>query len=340
VFFWNNLIGRFTRVDAPAGLQYASAHRNSPGKYLIELPLYLWPWTLLVLAAARRAWRQRRAPPDEYRAARFALAAFLPALAVLSVAATARNIYLAPALPGAALLLGWWASELHRGADRWDLRALRATAALLLLAVITCLAAVALLGADAWTTLGNRTGFVAISAAGLLAAALLAIHAWVATGRGQWQRAQGALLLSCCALLIGPASQAYGRVDEWQNLAAIGAAVERDAAGKPLILFAPDETTRAMIDMYARVSVTRVAGPIDAAAIARLRAAASAASGSRVVVLLPGRAAFGHRIPEADPPWLTAAQLRVVKRYALPNGRRYALLEAMPSGASHQVAIQ
>src|SRR3984957_14047829 len=43
VFFWNNFLGRFTTLDAPAELQYAAAHRNSPGKYLIELPLYLFP---------------------------------------------------------------------------------------------------------------------------------------------------------------------------------------------------------------------------------------------------------------------------------------------------------
>src|SRR5450631_803318 len=51
VFFWNNLLGRFTRINAPSPLQYATAHRNSPGKYLIELPIYLAPWTLLVMAA-------------------------------------------------------------------------------------------------------------------------------------------------------------------------------------------------------------------------------------------------------------------------------------------------
>src|SRR6202166_209474 len=51
VFFWNNLVGRFAQVDAPEELQYTAGHRNSPGKYLIELPAYLFPWTLLVLAA-------------------------------------------------------------------------------------------------------------------------------------------------------------------------------------------------------------------------------------------------------------------------------------------------
>ena len=97
----------------PQDLQYAAGHRNSPGKYLLELPLYLWPWTLLAAAALRRAWQASRAGAagaGEMRPVRFALATALPSLALLSVAATARNIYLAPALPGFALLLGWWAS--------------------------------------------------------------------------------------------------------------------------------------------------------------------------------------------------------------------------------------
>ncbi len=47
------------------------------------------------------------------------------------------------------------------------------------------------------------------------------------------------------------ASQIYRRVDGWQDLAAIGAALRRDADRRPLILFGPDETTRAFVDMYA-----------------------------------------------------------------------------------------
>src|SRR6202453_3007870 len=79
-FFWNNLVGRFAAVDAPPDLQYATAHRNSPGKYLLELPMYLFPWTLLVLAAVRRAWRQRQTSSHENRPVRFAFAASLPPL--------------------------------------------------------------------------------------------------------------------------------------------------------------------------------------------------------------------------------------------------------------------
>jgi 4-amino-4-deoxy-L-arabinose transferase-like glycosyltransferase len=347
VFFWNNLIGRFTRIDAPNELQYAAAHRNSPGKYLIELPLYLTPWTLLVIAALRRAWRQRKTSFDDYRPVRFALAASLPPLAILSMAATARNIYFAPALPGIALLLAWWAREIAVRPDLWDIRALRATSALLLAGVLVITVALGVIGADAWNTMTSHAAFVVISAAGSIIAAWFALRAWSAA-HDHVLRAQWALLLAYCSLLAGPASQAYVQVDTWQDLASIARAIERDSAGKPLILFAPDETTRAMIDMYARPTVDLIPGPIDAAAIDRLRADVDAAPQSLVVVQLPGRARliaqrFARYIglrrsrsaqtpdDESQPAWVHAARLRQATSYFLPNGRRYALLELQPA---------
>jgi 4-amino-4-deoxy-L-arabinose transferase-like glycosyltransferase len=349
VFFWNNLVGRFTRVDAEPNLQYAAAHRNSPGKYLIELPLYLAPWTLLVIAAARRAWRRRSGKSDEYRSVRFALAASLPPLLILSVAATARNIYLAPALPGAALLLAWWAQHTPQVPDPWDRRALRATSFLLLLGVAVIIAAMALVGAGAWNTMGSHADFIMISAAGLIAATALALRGWAAAPT-QVPRALWSLWLAYCALLVGPASQVYGQVDAWQDLPSIARAIEHDAAGRPLILFAPDETTRAMIDMDARTSVGLIPGPIDAAAIDRLKAAANAAPDSRIVVQLrqlPSAqarvAAWLHandsKLRQSAPAqpesvsalsWLPATGLRVANTYSLPHGRRYALLELPP----------
>jgi 4-amino-4-deoxy-L-arabinose transferase len=338
VFFWNNLVGRFAAVDAPPDLQYAAAHRNSPGKYLIELPMYLFPWTLLVIAAVRRAWRQRKASQHENRAVRFALAASLPPLLILSLAATARNIYLAPALPGFALLVGWWAREILPGPDTWDVRALRGTAAMLLLGVAVLAAALSVLGADSWSgsakpAIAEAAIYIAVSLAGLAAAAILAVRAWAAA-REHAGHAQWALLLAYCALLIGPASQVYRRVDTWQNLAAIARAVERDAAGRPLILLAPDETTRAIIDMYARPSVERIAGPLNAAGIDRIRSAAAAAPMSLFLVQLPSQAPqlpWRARSPQADvPPLWQAAKIQMAKSYSLPNGRRYALLEVTP----------
>jgi 4-amino-4-deoxy-L-arabinose transferase len=330
IFFWNNLVGRFATVEAPADLQYAAGHRNTPGKYLIELPLYLFPWTLLAVAAARRAWLQRHASFHDHRAVRFALAASLPPLLLLSFAATARNIYLAPALPGFALLLAWWAREILPGPDRWDIRAVRATAAMLLLGVAVFAAVSMILAADSWSSMHSHILYIAISLLGLIAAAILATRAWAAA-REQPLHAQWALLLAYCALLIGPASQVYGQVDGWQDLAKISRAIARDTAGKPLILLAPDETTRAMIDMYARTSVDRVAGPFDAAGIERIRSVASAAPNSLFLVQLPNqspRLPWRARAPEAGvtPPW-QAAGLRMKENYSLPNGRRYALLQ-------------
>jgi 4-amino-4-deoxy-L-arabinose transferase-like glycosyltransferase len=331
VFFWNNLAGRFASVDAPAGLQYASAHRNSPGKYLIELPVYLFPWTLLVIAALRRAWRLRGRSQHENRPVRFALAACLPALFILSLAATARNIYFAPALPGIALLVAWWARETLQEVDPWDMRALRATAVLLLLGVVVFIAALTLIGRDDWHGVVGQGGFIAVSALGCAAAAMLALRAWAAA-RTHAAQAQGALLLAYCALLIGPASQVFRQVDTWQDLAKISRAVARNAEGSALILLAPDETTRAVIDMYARTSVVDVPGPIDAAAIDRLRAQAAGAPNSLILVQLPSDAArldvlLGRAPPQAntEPPWMQAAQLKVLKIYSLPHGRRYAL---------------
>ena len=352
VFFWNNLVGRFAHVDAPDALQYAAAHRNTPGKYLVELPLYLWPWTLLVVAAARRAWRQRHLPTGELRPVRFAVATFVPTVGLLSVAATARNVYLAPALPGLALLLGWWVRGLFTTYDRWDTRALLGTSSLLLFAALVCAAAVVIIGQDSWSVMNARTVFVAVSCLGLVSAAAFAISAWRATRRGLLLRGLFGLLLAYCALLVGPASQIYRRVDAWQDLATIGRAIARDATDRPLILFAPDETARAFIDMYARTSVGLIPGPITPASADRLRAELQSNPHSLVVTQLPGRSdsrtfrELKSRLgpgrltstPRSDddqaPSWASDLELRIAHRYSLPNGRRYALLELGNAAAS------
>jgi hypothetical protein len=222
----------------------------------------------------------------------------------------------------------------------------RATSALLLLGVMVITLALGVIGTDAWNTMSSHAAFIVISAAGLGLAASLALHAWT-TARAHIERAQWSLLLAYCALLAGPASQGYARVDTWQDLGSIARAIERDAAGKPLILFAPDETTRAMIDMYARTTVDLIPGPIDAAALGRLKTDVDAAPQSLIVVQLPGRAgsiaqrySHGFRSPgggaappsggEPELPWLRSAGVRMAKSYSLPNGRRYALLETNP----------
>ena len=269
VFFWNNLVGRFAHVDAPQDLQYAAGHRNFPGKYLIELPLYLWPWTLLVIAALRRAWLDRRQPWVALRPVRFALAAFLPTLAMLSVAATARNVYLAPALPGLALLLGWWVNRLAQGADPWDLRALRITAVLLLLATAVVGAAAVVIGryaplADSsnTATMSLNWGHATLAACGILGSAVLAVRA-LSNLKGSAHPAFVAVATGKLLRVVSsPAWEIYRHVDKWQDLGSIGRAIARDSADRPLILLGPDETTRAFIDMYARKAPQTIASPL------------------------------------------------------------------------------
>jgi hypothetical protein len=156
-------------------------------------------------------------------------------------------------------------------------------------------------------------------------------------------RAQFTLLLSYCALLTGPASQLYRVIDAWQNLPSIGRAIEADARERPLILLAPDETTRALIDMYARTVVEFIPGPVEPEALERLKQRMASEPRTVVVVQLSGRnltptfqrvasafdRAAGRAIDsgEDEPRWSAALGLRIVRRYALPNGRRYALLE-------------
>jgi len=66
VLFWHNLVGRAVNVGAAAPYAYATAHRNWPGKYLIELLSDLLPWTGLAIAALLQSRKGARsdAPLD------------------------------------------------------------------------------------------------------------------------------------------------------------------------------------------------------------------------------------------------------------------------------------
>ena len=347
VFFWNNLVGRFARsrcADRFAIRGRASQFSGQIPDRIADVPI---PWTLLVLAALRRAWRQRKTRRRRLSrrcASRWPLRC--RRWSILSMAATARNIYLAPALPGVALLFAWWAQEISAGADRWDIRALRATAVLLLLGVAVVCRGV---GPDRRRRLEHHElarGSSLISAAGLIAAACSPS----ARGRGA-RRIMAALNGRCCSPIARCSSGRHRRFTRksiagriWRRSPAPWSATPR---ARPLILFAPDETTRAMIDMYARTTVELIPGPMDAAAVDRLSPRAGRAA-SLVLVQLPDvpgaaadsdrrrgarrncarRRAAGRRAAAALE---RAAHLRWRRVYSLPNGRRYALLRAEPS---------
>ena len=333
--FWNNVVGRFTQLTSSAAPDYTTGHHNTPGKYLLELPLYLLPWTLAVMAALARAWTRTGEPGARGTAWRFAVSASVPFLVLLSVAATARDIYAAPALLGFGLLTGLWAEDARRLPRRADGFAALATVVLVgAMAGVFALALAVLAAAGPGAPLPY-----AVAALGVLAAAAIALGFAVRAARSGdfprslvWSYAGYAVALCLAARLILPV------VDRWQDLPSLAARIRSDTAQQSLALLDPDETTLAMLDhgfatpCTALVSAaTGPRGAVDGWFAAHGQAA-------RVLVLLPGHAPgalteFLARVHPLAAPGdgvagtLTAAGTALlVGRYELPQGRRYALL--------------
>ncbi len=338
--FWHNVFGRFTHLSSPAALDYTTGHHNTPGKYLFELPLYLLPWTLVVVAALRRAWTRMREPGARGTAWRFALGSCVPFLVLLSLAATARDIYAAPALLGFGLLVGLWAEDARGLPRRGDRLAALATAALVgAIAVVLALALALLAAAGAAAPL-----LCTLGALGVIAAAAIALGFAARAARGgdfprslAWSYAGYALALCLAARLILPV------VDRWQDLPALAARIHSDTAQQALALLDPDETTIAMLDhgLATRFTVLASGGADPRGALEGWFAAHGREA--RVLVLLPGHASgavseFLARLYPLPAPGdgvagtLTAAgAAALVARYELPQGRRYALLAPPPA---------
>ncbi|MBW4051204.1 MAG: hypothetical protein HIU85_07035 [Proteobacteria bacterium] len=345
ILFWYNLAGRFTNIPAPAAYHYSTGHRNSLGKYFIELPVYLLPWTALAAAAAWRARERVRLAGPEGTRWRFAVSACLPFLLVLSAAATARDIYAVPALLGVSLLIALQLSEAQRLASSgrgdpllWTRR---------LIAVISCVfaAALAVLGiagaanARADPALARDIAGYSGAAAGMLVLVGLALRRAAGAQRQgralpafQWTFAAYAAAFCITALVMFPT------IDRWQDLPLLARRILSDNAHASLALLNPDETTVAMLDRRIRTPFTILMtdGASRRAAVSRWFAARG--NRARVLVLLPGHAS-GELTPLLE--WVhlyhppgdgVAGELAaegaasIVRRYHLPHGRRYALL--------------
>jgi 4-amino-4-deoxy-L-arabinose transferase-like glycosyltransferase len=337
--FWNNVVGRFTQVAAPAALDYTTGHHNTAGKYLFELPLYLLPWTFAVAAALCRAWTRVREAGDSATAWRFAVASSLPFLALLSVAATARDIYVAPALLGLAVLTGLWAGDAQHSPTRLDQLAVTATRILAGALGGVLVAALALLFAS-----GAAAPFACLAAA--LAAAISTLTALMLAAqsqhRGDLQRSLAWTYTGYAAALCFTALAALPVIDRWQDLPGLARRIHADCARQTLALLDPDETTIAMLDhgLDARFTIltTHVQAP---------RGAVSgwfSAQGreARVLVLMPGHAPgpltrwlerFRAQQPDGDGvagSLAASGTATLLRRYELPQGRRYALLGPPP----------
>jgi 4-amino-4-deoxy-L-arabinose transferase-like glycosyltransferase len=335
--FWHNVVGRFTQLAAPAALDYTTGHHNTPGKYLLELPLYLLPWTLIVAAALARAWRVARTPGLAGSAWRFALGASLPFLVVLSCAATARDVYAAPALLGLGLLAGLWAGEAQRSPTPLDHRALTATRWLVGILACVWVAALAILSVAGagWCAVLAAVA-VLVTALAALARASRAHRSGDVQGSLHWTYGAWAASVCLAGLAVMPV------VDRWQNLADLARRIHADTAHEALALLDPDETTIAMLDHGLETPFAILSTQETAPAKTVAGWFDEHGESARVLVLLPGHAggkltrllAHWHRIaPPGDGVAGSLASSGVavlVQRYQLPQGRRYALLGPPP----------
>jgi 4-amino-4-deoxy-L-arabinose transferase len=340
VFFWNNLAGRFSHVDAPAALRYSDAHRNSPGKYLVEWPTYVFPWVFLFFAAVRAAWRGVRTAGGRQLAWRFAAAGCLPVLILLSLASTARGIYVAPLMPAVALAIALWVVQSAAAPDRFDRIMLSATAVLVGLFALGLGLALPALHADALAQGKDSFGGLIVAAAGVAGGLALAVRS---LRRLREKNIWHGLALCYAAYLVSmtlTASYIYFVIDGWQDLAVIARAVRHDVGDRPLILMQPDETTRAIIDMHAVLVPHIVRAEEGAGAQRRLQSLLVRLPQARILLLERVRAGggatqwlvqHGLKAParasrSANLAWAGAQGLVIVSQYALPQGRRYTLL--------------
>jgi 4-amino-4-deoxy-L-arabinose transferase-like glycosyltransferase len=343
VFLWDNVVGRFTAVATSPGHDYAQGHLNWWGKYLCELPLYLLPWSVLAAAALARAWSATRAmvaggATQKSRTAwRFAVSASVPFLGLLSLAATARDVYAAPAALGFALLVGLWANALPHQIQRFDKVALAATRALV--AIIACVFAAAL---GVLAALADRPAKLAAAAGAAVTVVALTLIVLRYAARLQQEEKFTASIIAtygsyALALLVSGLF-VLPEIDRWQDLGALAKRIERDARGGELAVLNPDETTIAMLDYRSRTSFAALAArPAQAP---RLVSEWLLARGehAHVLVMLPGHAPgavtefIGRWLARAAPNDGLAGDLeatgsaRITGRYSLPQGRRYALL--------------
>ena len=245
VLFWNNLVGRALPVAADAQFNYASGHPNSPGGYLLQLPLDLLPWSLLALLALLAAWRGARDPGPRRAAWRFALCAALPGLALLSLATTARSIYAAPCMIGFVLLIGLWIAD-RPVASAAARRAFVVTAWLVALLALAIASLTLILQ---WTVERASLPLAALSVFAALTAAAWSLRLSLTPPRS-WTQQLLHLTATWALLLSLGVGGLYGAMNRTQDVGALALRLQQEAGAAPLLLWSPDETTLALAQLY------------------------------------------------------------------------------------------
>jgi hypothetical protein len=131
----------------------------------------------------------------------------------------------------------------------------------------------------------------------------------------------------------------FPQIDQWQDLAALARTIHRDIGNNAFSLFQADETTIAMMDHRLLTPFVLVDGGEQASQAVRSWFQANPAG--RMLVRLPGHATgplteiadHVHRQASPGDDQLygleQANAARLIARYELPQGRRYALIGAV-----------
>ncbi|MEJ0037637.1 MAG: glycosyltransferase family 39 protein [Gammaproteobacteria bacterium] len=344
VLFLDNLAGRFSTMTSANGTAYSAGHRNWAGRYLLELPLSLLPWTFLIVAALRSAWTKFRSGTLS-TAWRFALAASVPFIVLLSIASTARDIYAAPAVPGLTLLVSLWVLELDTTRNALGRFAFKATRTVVLVIAGAMTLAAALIAA------ANGGDFVDVLVLPALIA-LLTILCLVKAGQldanGEHVGSLATTTAGFAIAMVLGSVAIFPAIDRWQDLPALGRAIHRDHAGKPLALLQPDETTLAMLDDSPRTPPFSLRAKPGVASDAVSRWFCEHPTDGRLLVMLPGHAPgevsrfLGRWWREKQPGDGDAASLerdgmaKLLLRYELPHGRRYAVMGPASPACDHE----
>ncbi len=321
IFFVDNLLGRFTPVE---GVGYSESHRGWPGKYLVELPIYLLPWTLVMAAAAAKAWRATREPvaagdeagTRERSGWRFAVGAVVPAFVLLSASTTMRDVYAGVLMPGFALLGGLWVHRALAGPERFDRAMARAT--LVLLAAVAVLLPAATL-VTVWRLAAPPPALpFALLLVLWVAAVVLAVRAWRALHAARLAAALGGAIAVWVATLLAAAPVLFPVINRSQDLSPVAEATRAVAAGHPVALWQPDETIVGVLDLYAGLTPARLSAPEE------LRQRLASTPGLRLLTEVTRGRGKERRIAELGQEFGLTVERRI--DLPAPSGRSYAIL--------------
>jgi len=306
-------------VRSLGGTAELSGHTNPFWYYLTQLPLSCAPWILAVPALFLANVLRRGAQAPRFRALALLIGA---GVLLLSIPSGKRGPYLVPLFPALAALFGGWLAQ-----ARADRRFERITARALIGVVALAASGLALFTAGApYGAFGHAPTLAPFLASRLaplrwtlVAAAivttLFAWFAWKVTSARRDQPLARAVAIPLLLLLLSSHLLVRPLLDPVKELKTGALAVARAVpADEPLLAFAPDETTLAVVPFYGGRKVVELPRENLLAEMAR--------RGARHLLVMDD--GFG-RVPEA-----ARAHLKPVRAIEFTPTRALLLLEVTP----------